>query len=430
MHYRKHIFCCVNERASDHPRSCCSARGSIELRAYMKKRAKELGLNDIRVNNAGCLERCELGPTMVIYPQGNWYHYNSTEDIEEILQCDVIDGNPVERLLLKDGQKYPSSAGFLRLNLKVSAIEYSTSDALKIELVNTENNLLPKFTAGSHIDLLVGENEMRRSYSLANDSSETGRYVIGVLNEKDGRGGSQWIHGQLQVGDVVHAGCPSNNFQLDESATSHVLIAGGIGVVPILSMCYRLRSIGAEFTVHYCAKSQADAPFLEEIKSVCGNRLNLYFDGGDPRRGINLPQVLKDYDEGSHLYVCGPTGLMDSVFDCSANWPDDSKHREAFHSELDKTWESHEFDVVLSRRQTKVTVNAEQTILEALCEAQVIPDYSCTEGLCGACRTGVLFGEVEHRDAVLSESEKLKHNQMMICVSRAAKGETQLILDI
>ena len=396
----------------------------------MKKRARELGLKDIRVNNAGCLERCELGPTMVIYPQGRWYHYASTRDVDEILQRDVIEDQPVERLLLKDGQQFPSTVGFLRLQLKTAAIEQMTADTLRIEFADAKGGALPEFTAGAHIDLQIGNPSLRRSYSLAGNSQETHRYVIGVLNERDGRGGSQWLHENLRVGDVVQSSCPSNNFGLDESAASHLLIAGGIGVAPILSMCYRLRQIEAEFSVHYCARSKQSAPFLEQLQAVCGDRLTLHFDDGRPHRRINLAHVVRDCRDGTHLYVCGPSGLMDAALHHCSHWPDSAKHCEAFHSATEQDFENNEFKVVLARRQQTIQVSASQSILDALREADLALDFSCAEGLCGACRTAVLHGQVEHRDWVLSDSEKQRQNQMMICVSRALKGETQLILDL
>jgi (2Fe-2S) ferredoxin len=109
-YYRRHVFCCVNERPAGHPRGCCKAKGSERLRNYMKARAKELGLTDVRINNSGCLDRCELGPTMVIYPEGVWYTYRTFEDVDEILNTHVIDGGRVERLMLRpeDG---PPKAG-------------------------------------------------------------------------------------------------------------------------------------------------------------------------------------------------------------------------------------------------------------------------------------------------------------------------------
>ena len=110
LFFRQHVFCCTNTRPTGHPRGCCSEKGSEKLRNYMKVRAKELGLDSIRINAAGCLDRCELGPTMVIYPEGVWYGYRSTADIDEILETHLVAGGRVERLMLRPDQTKPEKA--------------------------------------------------------------------------------------------------------------------------------------------------------------------------------------------------------------------------------------------------------------------------------------------------------------------------------
>lgn len=107
-YYQAHVFCCVNERPDGHPRGCCKGKGAEKLRNYLKARAKELGLGEMRINQAGCLDRCELGPTMVIYPEGVWYSYHSIEDAEEILQRHLVKGERVERLMLRPSDKLPA----------------------------------------------------------------------------------------------------------------------------------------------------------------------------------------------------------------------------------------------------------------------------------------------------------------------------------
>jgi len=107
-YYRKHVFCCTNERPAGHPRGCCKEKDSIRLRNYMKARAKELGLSDLRINAAGCLDRCELGPTMVIYPEGVWYSYHSAEDVDEIIRVHLVEGGRVARLMLQPEDKEPA----------------------------------------------------------------------------------------------------------------------------------------------------------------------------------------------------------------------------------------------------------------------------------------------------------------------------------
>ncbi len=107
LYYRRHVFCCINERACGHPRGCCKAKGSPALRDYMKAKCKALGLNDVRVNVSGCLDRCELGPTMVIYPEGIWYGYKTREDLDEIIETHLVGGGRVQRLMLLPHQVPP-----------------------------------------------------------------------------------------------------------------------------------------------------------------------------------------------------------------------------------------------------------------------------------------------------------------------------------
>ncbi|MDE0309500.1 MAG: 2Fe-2S iron-sulfur cluster-binding protein [Acidiferrobacterales bacterium] len=396
----------------------------------MKRRAKQLGIDDVRVNNSGCLERCELGPTMVIYPDGVWYHYESESDIDEILDSHIVHGQPVSRLMLRDGQKFPDSVGFQRLKLKVSSIEPTTEDTLRIELQGEQGRELPEFIAGSHIDLIVGAGDERRSYSMINDPSERHRYVIGVLRDSNSRGGSEWIHETVRPGASIESGYPKNNFSLNESAPYHLLIAGGIGVAPILSMCHRLNSIGAAYEVHYCERNRLEAAFIDEIQNVARDCLTVHYDDGDPQQGIPLEDVLSKRPEGAHLYICGPSQLMADARSAAKTWPDDSVHTEKFRQAPSDDWVNSEFEVVLARRQTTIRVMQDQSILDALRAQDITTDFSCTEGLCGTCRTKVLFGNVEHRDSVLTETEKSHDSLMMVCISRAAAGEDRLILDI
>ena len=429
QHYRTHVFCCVNERALDHPRSCCSARGSRELRDYMKARAKELGLEKTRINQSGCLERCELGPTMVIYPEGVWYHYESREDVDEILARHVLGGDPVERLRLEPGQIFPKPKTRRELRLRVSRIDRLTPEIKRIELAAPQGGDLPRFEAGAHIDIFTG-NGLRRSFSLANDPKERHRYVLGVLREKNGGGGTRWVHESLAEGDILTVIPPLNGFPLAEDARRHLLIAGGIGITPILAMGIRLARRGADFTLHYCTKSVAETAFLEEIKGHFGARAVFHHDGGDPTKGIDLSAVLRRYVQGDHLYICGPPGLLQAARDTAAHWPEAAVHFELFAPRADPAqWTNESFDIVLSRHKTAVTVPADKTILEVVREAGIEIDSSCETGICSTCRTRLLGGRAEHRDEVLTDREKRDQSAIMICISRARAGET-LILDL
>ena len=153
-HYDVHVFCCINERESGHPRGSCRARGAGELQTYMKVRGKALKLGKrVRINKSGCLDRCELGPVMVIYPEGIWYHYQSREDIDEILERHVIGGEPVQRLMLQPGQSVLAPAEPPRIELQVHKIKESSNDVCRYDLVSSDGQDLPSFVPGAHIDL-------------------------------------------------------------------------------------------------------------------------------------------------------------------------------------------------------------------------------------------------------------------------------------
>jgi len=216
QHYDVHVFCCINDREPGHPRGSCSARGSVQLQAYMKARGKELGLgNRVRLNKSGCLDRCELGPVMVIYPEGIWYSYNNHKDIDEILESHVVSGNLVERLLLESGQIKPHTTTSTRLELRVSSKKAYGDDLCQYELVSSNFDLLPPYEPGAHIDLNIGNN-LRRSYSLAGDHQDRARYIIGVRRENPSRGGSTWVLDHLEPGHTVTSSPPANNFPLDD----------------------------------------------------------------------------------------------------------------------------------------------------------------------------------------------------------------------
>lgn len=429
LHYQTHVFCCVNERAPDHPRSCCSARGSVELRDYMKTRAKELGIERIRVNSAGCLERCELGPAMVIYPEGTWYTYESRADIDEILDRHILGGERVDRLHLEAGLTVPKPKALETLSFTVERIDELTPDIKSFALVAPDGAELPPFDAGAHIDVISGDG-LRRSYSLANDPAERHRYVLGVLREVESSGGSEWMHQAVAAGDSLTVVPPLNNFPLREDAEEHILIAGGIGITPILAMGYRLRSLNAKFTLHYCTKSGEETAFTEEVKDVFGANAVFHHDGGDPSNGIDLEAVLSEPPEGAHLYICGPRGLLNGAREAADHWPDNTVHFELFApSDKIEQWENESFEISLSRRKMTLTVPPDKSILDVVRENGVIADSSCEQGICGTCRIRLLGGRAEHRDEVLTGEEKEKNSSIMICTSRAKAGE-MLILDL
>lgn len=426
--YETHVFCCVNQRPAGHPRSCCADRGGKDLHGYMKSRAKELGIKNIRVNQSGCLERCELGAALVIYPEGVWYTYESHEDVDEILTKHIINGEKVERLVLEVDQKLPRPKTRTALKLRVNKVENLTADIKLFELVAPDgSSLLPEFEAGAHVDVVTGGGH-RRSYSLANDPAERNRYVIGVLREKAGRGGSAWMHDNVKVGDTLTVMPPLNNFPLAESAGEHILIGGGIGITPMKAMVHRLNALGEKYTLHYCSRSADSTAFLNEIRELCGANVVFHHDNGDFTKGIKFADVLGEHRPGSHVYVCGPTGFLNAARAAASHWPEGCVHFEVFApTNAKKEYQNEPFKVTLARRKQTLDVPADKSILEVVRAAGVVAESSCEEGICSTCKTRLIAGAADHRDEVLTSEEKA--NQIMICVSRAKPGET-LILDL
>jgi len=429
-HYDIHVFCCINERAPGHPRGSCTARGSQALQAYMKAQGKALGLGSrVRINKSGCLERCELGPTMVIYPEGVWYTYNSEADIDEILARHVLGGECVDRLLLEPGQIRPRRTDPPRLTLKVGDVSLTAPAVKRIVLRSPDGSDLPAHPAGAHIDLFT-DSGLRRSYSLVGDPANRGQYVLGVRREEDSRGGSSWVFDQLSTNCEVTASVPRNSFTLAAGATMHTLIAGGIGITPILAMGHELKARSEDYHLHYCTPSEVETPFLEEVRSVFGPRVTFHHDGGDPAKGLDVQALLADPVEGQHIYVCGPAGLVESTRLHSRHWPEAAFHSELFAVEpVADGLPNEAFDIFLSRQKLTLSVSPERSILEVVRDAGVAVETSCEDGLCSCCQTRLLGGEADHRDHVLSSSEKLANESILICVSRAAAGET-LILDL
>jgi len=427
--YDAHVFCCINERAPEHPRGSCALRGSANLHQYMKSRAKELGIDGIRVNKAGCLDRCELGPVVVIYPEGIWYGINSTDDVEQILQRHILKGERVEHLILANDQEIPDPATNGELSLLVSRIENLTPSINLYELRAPAGGNLPPFSAGAHIDVIISD-VMRRSYSLTNSPSERHRYIIAVLDEPDGRGGSHWMHENLSEGDTITVMAPENNFALTADANQHIFVAGGIGIAPILAMGRHLTENGTRCMLHYCTKSVEQTAFRTDVTETFGDNVIFYHDGGDPSKGVNLPATLGSRPDGAHLYICGPKGLIDAALAASAHWPDGTVHYELFAGAEDALQANDgSFTVILKRSNLTLMVPPTKTILEVVREAGVLAESSCESGICGTCQTDLLAGTAEHRDEFLSPAEQDSQSTIMICMSRAKPGET-LTLDL
>jgi ferredoxin-NADP reductase len=212
--------------------------------------------------------------------------------------------------------------------LRLRSITYLTPSINAYELVDPQGNELPPFAPGAHITVALGE--VLRDYSLWSDPAERRHYGIAVLREKAGSG-SRHMHDTLRVGAMIRASSPRNDFPLAVEARRHLMIAGGIGITPVMAMLAELRRRKADFVLHYCTRSPEETAFLDELALPAAlGQVQFHHDGGDPSRGLDIAAVLRDYVPGTHLYYCGPSGLMATARAAAAHWPPDSVHCEHF----------------------------------------------------------------------------------------------------
>lgn len=315
----------------------------------------------------------------------------------------------------------PSGAAMGR-TLVVQALERAADDVLKIRLAAPDGRALPRWSAGSHIDVECGNSGISRQYSLCGNPDDLGIFEIAVLREAQSRGGSAWIHGNLRVGDRVKVRGPRNHFRLDETCRKAIFIAGGIGVTPISAMARRAKALGIDYVVHYCGRSRAAMALLDELAALHGARLQAHVR--DEGQRADFAQILGTPDGDTQIYACGPARMIDALQACSAHWPEDSLRVEHFSSTLGALDPDREqpFTVELKDSGLTLDVPATQTLLQALRCANIDVQSDCEEGLCGSCEVRVLAGNVDHRDVVLTRAERDANDRMMSCCSRAMRG--------
>ena len=318
------------------------------------------------------------------------------------------------------------------LTVRVARKAHEAVDICTFELVHAEGDdkPLPAFSAGSHVDVQV-PGGLTRQYSLCNQPSESHRYLIGVLRDPASRGGSQALHDRLGEGDTLQISAPKNHFPLAHEATHSVLLAGGIGVTPILCMAERLAITQASFEMHYCTRSAERTAFRERIAaSSFAPRVQFHFDDGAAEQKLDAERLLATVRAGTHLYVCGPKGFMDWVLGTarSAGWPEAQLHYEFFGAEVAKSDDDAGFEVQLASSGRIVVVARDQTVVQALAAAGVEVATSCEQGVCGTCLTRVLEGQPDHKDMYLTPEEQAANDQFLPCCSRARSA--RLVLDL
>ncbi|MFZ2990458.1 PDR/VanB family oxidoreductase [Ideonella sp.] len=317
------------------------------------------------------------------------------------------------------------------LRVRVHARTVLAAGIAGFELRALPGQSLPPFSAGAHIDVWPVEGLVRQ-YSLCNDPAESHRYQIAVLRAADSRGGSIAMHEQVQEGDLLRISPPRNLFAL-QPAPHTLLIAGGIGITPLMAMAHRLEHEAADFELHYCGRQLAGMACVDALKAASfADRVHFHVDDSAGLPSFQAEALLSRQPVGTHLYVCGPSGFMDWVLDTARRlgWPAGQLHREYFASSApagpQATDES--FEVRLARNGLSCRVAAGQRVIDVLAAHGVDIPVSCEAGVCGTCLTTVLEGEPDHRDSFLTEEERQTGRQFTPCCSRALTPV--LVLDL
>ena len=329
-------------------------------------------------------------------------------------------GQPPEHVYTADTTPSPV------IPVEIADVDQMSPDVTLYTFRRADGADLPAATAGGHIDVLIAP-EFFRQYSLCSDPADRTCYQIAVLREETGRGGSKLMHRIFTPGRKVFVSHPINHFPLVEDASHSYLMGGGIGITPMIAMAHALHRKDASFTLHYSIKSRQQAGFLQLLETgPWADHVHIHCSADGTR--ADLAAILQP-QRNAHVYTCGPDVYMDAVLNTAAQngFPEDSRHLEYFAVPDAPDYENHPFSLQLNDGRT-VAVAADETASDALIRNGVHVDIKCSDGLCGVCKCGVLEGDVEHRDFVLSKAQR--ETAMILCQSRAAAPDETLKIDL
>lgn len=311
------------------------------------------------------------------------------------------------------------------LELVVASVTALTPSIKAFVLRPAQEEALPPFAPGAHLSVQLPNAKGLRAYSLTRPHDGSNSYEIAVLHEPQGTGGSAWMHG-LAPGAVLAAHAPRNDFALHQGGLAPLLVAGGIGITPLLCMARALAAERRAFDFFYATRSEEATAYIDEVRALGGT---LVHDGGDPSRGLDLRALLAAPSAGRHLHVCGPRGMVQAVVDTARaqGWREDHVHFELFAGALAQAGDAA-FEVRTLRSGKTLTVPPDRSLLDVLIAAGLDPLYDCRQGDCGVCAVDVVEGVPDHRDHNLSPREKAGGKTLCTCVSRAKTPH--LVLDI
>jgi reductive dehalogenase len=302
----------------------------------------------------------------------------------------------------------------------LSHVEQMSHDVIKYEFRAEDGSELPKWQAGAHLDIVISP-EFLRQYSMSGDPSDRSKYQIGVLREDEGRGGSKLMHRIFTQGRKLFIAPPINHFALTDSAQRTFLMGGGIGVTPMISMAHELYSKGKKFELHYSIKSRGSAGYLTELtQAPWANNVHLHVSDENTR--AKLDSILSGYKNNWHVYTCGPDQYMTSVLETAKRqgFPESAQHLEYFLVPELPDFVNYDFSLKLIKSDREFFVPMNKSAADILNENGFTIDIKCSDGICGVCKCGLVSGDVEHRDYVLSNAQR--ESQIILCQSRAAKN--------
>ncbi|WP_322867994.1 2Fe-2S iron-sulfur cluster-binding protein [Aquicoccus sp. G2-2] len=314
------------------------------------------------------------------------------------------------------------------LQVIVTKAEQVADGISKYEFQPVDGGVLPEWQAGAHLDIVVAP-EFLRQYSMSGDPADRSRYQIAVLREEEGRGGSTLMHRIFSEGRHIFISRPINHFPLDPGASRSILMGGGIGITPMIAMAHELHAQGRDFALHYSGRSRKTMAFLPDLASFpWADRVHLHITDEDTR--ADLAYIMAGFQPGWHVYTCGAERYMSGVLEAAeaAGFPEEARHLEYFSVPEQPDYENHPFTLRLTRSNRTFDIPADKSATDVLAENGVHIDVKCSDGLCGVCKCGLVEGEVEHRDFVLSKAQR--EDAIILCQSRAAEKDGVIAVDL
>ena len=314
--------------------------------------------------------------------------------------------------------------------VRVKQMRYEADTVLSVEFETLDGSTLPKAAPGSHVDVILND-DLRRSYSLTREIASGRTCTVAIHRDPSSKGGSAYVHENLRVGDKVRISRPKNNFPLDPNAEVSVLIAGGIGITPILAIVRRLTDEGRTWKLIYATRRRSAAAFCTELEACAeasGSKGSVSYHFDDEQNGalIDIKGIMAA-NPTAHFYCCGPEPMLVAYEAAAKAMPRDQVHVEYF-SASEEVARDGGFDLVLQKSGKTLHVEAGKTILDVLIENGISVPFSCSDGVCGTCETRVIEGRPDHRDMILTDEERANNETMMVCCSGSKSAK--LVLDI